>query len=166
MRGAILAIVCLAASAHATESARSEFTLGMQAYDVGQFREAAAHFAAAYALEPRPALLFNEAQAWRREYERVGDRAAGTRAAGLYRRFLDQPHLSDTERGEATVYLRTLDERLAAPVAAPPPPPRRRTALWVGLGVGAALVAVGLGVGLGVGLSANSPQAPTVMPRW
>jgi hypothetical protein len=172
-RFTFLIVLALSASvAHAQKSAREEFTAGTQAYDQGHFREAAVHFAAGYRLEPEPALLFNEAQAWRREYERAGDRAAGTRGAELYRRYIDLPQLSDAERAEATVYLRTLDERLSAPVVAalppppPPEPPRRRTALWVGLGVGAAVLAVGLGVGLGVGLTQGSSQAPTVMPKW
>jgi hypothetical protein len=181
--GAFLLVLFSATVGRAGEPARAraEFLAGTQAYDQGRFRVAAARFAAGYALEPLPALRFNEAQAWRREFESSGDRVAGQRAVELYRQYLQLPGISDVERGEATVYLRTLDERLRAPVAAAapptattpspsqlatPPPPRKRTALWVGLGVGAALVVGALAVGLGIGLSAQSSQPPTVRAGW
>jgi hypothetical protein len=158
--------------------AEREFHRGLQAYDAGSFVEAAGAFAASYAQDPRPALLFNEAQAWRRDWETRADRGSAQRAIARYGEYLRSRQIAEHERLEAVVHMAELSSQLAShpepppepPKAQvtllppqPPPPARRRTALWVGLGVGAGVVAAALAVGLGVGLSNRSPSGdPTV----
>src|SRR5262252_2854656 len=95
MRFAI-ALILVAGAAHADEPdartrAKAAFAAGMAAYEAGRFREATQHFLDGYALAPLPALLFNAAQACRREWEIDRDRAQAARAIDLYRRYLAQP---------------------------------------------------------------------------
>jgi hypothetical protein len=178
-------------SAH--ETARREFGLGQEAYSAGRCREAAEHFVQAYRREQLADLIFNQAQAWRCDYQATHDLTSARTALGLYQHYLEAPTTTATDRGEAIAQISELSKQLAgnsapsrssptpapaasksAPAAAlvlaapaPAQPRRKRTGLWIGLGVGAALVAGGLAVGLGVGLSANqNGGAPTVVPRW
>ena len=182
-----IALIALGAIARAEEPqtmlAHAEFLLGSQAYDAGRWREAAKHFRRSYEAEPRTALLYNEAQSWRCDFEASGDRESAQRAVALYRQYVASPELSEAERVESLRWIAALERQLArpqvAPVAAPaaaapalvvatpaPDHPRRRTGLWIGLAIGAAAV-VALGVGLGVGLgTAHGGGAPTFTPRW
>ena len=50
------------------EQAKEYFRAGAQAYAVGQYQVALQAFEQAYALAPRPAVLFSMAQAERRQY--------------------------------------------------------------------------------------------------
>ncbi|MFO0660299.1 MAG: PEGA domain-containing protein [Polyangiaceae bacterium] len=56
------------ASADDVEQAKTLFNAGAQAFNVGKFSAAIQAFDAAYALAPRPAILFSLAQAQRRQY--------------------------------------------------------------------------------------------------
>jgi hypothetical protein len=163
--GLIVTVLVLApAAAHALDAseagrARDQHRAGQAAYEEGRFREAAAHFSAGYALLPQPAFLFNEAQAWRRDWEATGERAAAQRALVLFRDFLARADVNDSDRAGAQAHVAELERALTSR--------RRRKGLWIGLSVGAALavgLALGLGVGLGTGGAPDGP--PRVIARW
>ena len=143
---------------------RQLFDQARAAYDAGRYREAAEVFQRLYALQPLPALLFNEAQAWRRDFELTGQRDSARRAFELYRRYLAAPHVNEQDRREATEHLAALSSLFVEQAATPPP--RRRTGLWVGVGVGVgAAVALAVGLGVGLGVRGDAP-APSLVARW
>lgn len=84
-RLALLLAALLPLAAHGADEARAQaqesFREARRAFDLGKFEAALGGFEAAYALDPRPELLFNIAQAHRhlRHYEQ---------AAFFYRRYL------------------------------------------------------------------------------
>jgi hypothetical protein len=110
---AILA-VSIPASADPDKSAgASEAQVGQKLYEDNQFKDAAAHFAHAYELDPQPAYLFDAAQAYRFAKD-------CTNAAKFYRRFLEvakqAQNLDKVKR-----YISEMDE--CATVQPTPPPP-------------------------------------------
>jgi hypothetical protein len=122
------AVVLLAASvAVAAPRARDHYERGLQLYQADQFQEAANEFMAAYALRPKPIILFNIAQALRK---------AGrfSEALDYYRRFLVAGEPGELE-AETNSYVNEIEAHLALekrlrekaaappPVAAAPPPP-------------------------------------------
>jgi hypothetical protein len=170
-----LILCCTLANAAepAGDPAHARFTVGQQEYESGHFREAAAQFAAAYALAPIAELLFNEAQAWRRDFETTGQRASARRAIELYRRCVASDTLVIADQREAAERLARISEQIMA-LEAPRPAGEdaalrhRRRGLWIGLGVGGAALAIGLSVGLAVGLTrgATSSADPMLVARW
>jgi hypothetical protein len=141
------------------------------AYAAGRFQDAARDFEQAYTLAPRTPLLWNIAQAYRRQYEVDRDPAKLRRARVVLRNLLG---LSPPEamRKEAEALAAEIDAELArtpppsvtpstatAPIVSktetPPPkkPVYRRWQLWLGVGLG---VAAAVGIGLGVGLTHSS----------
>ena len=152
----LLPLIASVATAEETtrDQAVAHYNIGQRAYESGRYREAAGEFAAAYALQARPALLFNEAQSWRRDFESSGERISARRAVDLYRRYLSAPKIDDNDRREAADRLAALSTLI---VDQTPPPTviadakPRRTGLWIGLGVGAGVVvAVAAASGVGV----------------
>ncbi len=120
--------LALGDAAAAEPDARSLYEHGTTLYDLGQYREAAHEYEAAFKLRPSPPLLFNIAQA----YRLGGDPANALRA---YRSYLRRsPDASN--RAEVTQYIATCEKQLAsAPKPAEPtvaaeaattttPPPR------------------------------------------
>jgi tetratricopeptide (TPR) repeat protein len=108
--------------------ARALFEHGTTLYDLGQYREAAHEYEAAFKLHQSPPLLFNIAQA----YRLGGDPANALRA---YRSYLRRSP-DATNRAEVTQYIATCEKQLAAapkvsepPAAAEPatttPPPAK-----------------------------------------
>lgn len=70
--------------------AKEYFRAGAQAYAVGEFDAAVQAFEQAYALAPRPAVLFSIAQAERRQYFLDKKPEHLERAVEMYRRYLDE----------------------------------------------------------------------------
>lgn len=178
---AAAALVTLLASANPAAgeppSPRALFERAEVKFNVGNFRDAAADYQAAYELDHRPALLFDVAQC----YRNLGDYE---RARFYYRRFLTlDPHTPNRRDTEALIDLmsKRLDEQAAAPrrdVALRDPPagdgappafaptlqrtdgpdvPRRpvyrRTWFWIGVAG-----AVAGGVAAGLLLSRDDPH--------
>ena len=89
----VAALVATAASAAddpaAVEQAKTYFSAGAQAYEAGRFGAAIQAFEQAYALSPRPAILFSMAQAERKAW--YVDRRADDLKHGIehYHRYLD-----------------------------------------------------------------------------
>ena len=152
------------------EAARSHFVAGQTAYERGRFREAAEHFAAAYAIEPLAELLFNEAQAWRGDFDLTGKRDSARHAIELFRRCIASDKLGEADRREAADRLAVLTTEVIDREAPRPPGDRRRgrTGLWIGVGVGAAVVVLGVSLGLGIGLTRSnaSSASPSLVARW
>ena len=96
------------------ESAKRHFDLARAQFTLGNYAAALHEFDAAYALDPRPLLLYNAG---------LAARSAGALdvAQDRLRRFVhDGPH--GRERDDALVYLDELKERAAHHEAATPPP--------------------------------------------
>ena len=70
--------------------AKEYFRAGAQAYAVGEFDAAVQAFEQAYALVPRPAVLFSIGQAERRQYFLNHQRQHLERAVQMFRRYLEQ----------------------------------------------------------------------------
>lgn len=88
-------------------SARDHFVAGQAAYDNGAYEEAIRHFSAAHGLDPRPALLYNLAQA----HGRLGH---AQQEARFLERFIGEAHSTDAELlASARSRLSTLRDRLA-----------------------------------------------------
>jgi len=79
----VLVIGLAVSSVAFAESAREAYSRGLSLYSAGRFTEAADAFLAAYAKKPKPLILFNVGQAYRKcgELEQ---------ALTYYRRFLDE----------------------------------------------------------------------------
>lgn len=86
---------------------RALFREGQAAYDTGDYATAAQRWEQAYALDARPALQYNLAQA----YERLGDL---TRAVGAYRLYIDTAPPDASELATARARRVSLEQRLAA----------------------------------------------------
>jgi hypothetical protein len=81
-----------AAEPNAVEDARRLYLAGRQAYEAGRLDVAAASFEAAYRLDPRPALMWNLGQAYRRQFLLQQRVELLRRAVDSYRRYLlDSP---------------------------------------------------------------------------
>jgi tetratricopeptide (TPR) repeat protein len=154
------------ARADGPADAKARYDNGVAAYSAHDYEAAVTWFKDAYALDPRPEILFAWAQA---------ERLSGdcTSAIALYRKFLDG-HPSDIQADAAQVPLQKCERSLAAPAEAPgaiapappaptpptPAPSRTRTPFYHdALGdvlFGAGVVAAAVGVGLLV--TADSPD--------
>lgn|GEM_PF-6572103 len=191
MRAIFVAIVVqavvlssLPARAHADDArqqAKQAYALGTSAYNAGQYRAAALSFKLAYELDHLAPLLFNMAQAWRRDWQLTAERPSLEQAVSAYRQYLASlTGTNDADRREASQQLQQLGPildadvaadaaKLTPVVAAPVVVERRRRdnlPLIIGVSVGgAAVLALTLGLGLGLGLrSDNGP--PTISPRF
>jgi outer membrane receptor for ferrienterochelin and colicins len=138
----------------AEQEARARYQAGQVAYAGEHWQRAFDDFSAAFALVPRPELLYDMARC----IEALG---RPDEATIYYERFLvarpDTPERANIER--AIVRLRAV---VAAAIEASPPPPTHKPVthrwwLWTAIVGGAAVV--GLGVGLGVGLRPHSSGA-------
>jgi tetratricopeptide (TPR) repeat protein len=161
------------ARADGPADAKARYDKGVAAYTAHDYEAAVTWFKDAYALDPRPEILFAWAQA---------ERLSGdcTSAIALYRKFLDG-HPADVQADAAQAPLEKCERSLAAPVEAPgaivpatpaaPPPtpapaPTRSPArppfyhdTLADVFVGAGVVAAAVGVGLLV--TADSPDGAT-----
>ena len=164
---ALLALaLCLAAAPARAETPEEKRALELfgqseDAYQKGQFRQAADLLREAYALKKEPVLLYNLARA----DEGLGDLESAVKA---YEDFLAaQPEAKDRgaiEQRVATLK-RQIAEREAAkrraamPPPAPPPPERRPSAVpWILVGFGAA----GLGTGAAFALLSSGRHKDAV----
>ena len=186
-RSLSLLLLSLTATAHADDTrqqAKQAFTLGQSAYNAGQYRAAALSFKLAYELDHLAPLLFNMAQAWRRDWQLTAERGSLEQAVTGYRQYLASvTGTNDADRRESAQQLQQLgpilDGELAEEAAklaaskvvlAPPIVERRRRRdnlpLIIGISVGgAAVLALTLGLGLGLGLRGDNGP-PTVTPRF
>lgn len=112
----IAALLALAAPVHADPdktAGAAEAQAGQKLYEDNQFKDAAAHFAHAYELDPQPAYLFDAAQAYRFAKD-------CTNAAKLYRQFVDvakqAQNLDKVKR-----YITEMDECSTVQPSAPQP---------------------------------------------
>jgi hypothetical protein len=116
------------ALAQQADKARSLFNVGAAAYEHNKYADAIQAFEGAYAIDPRPGILFSMAQAHRRQYaiDRQADHVH--QAVKLYRDYLakspDGSHRTDAV--DALQELDPIEQRLGAaaptpagPVAAP-----------------------------------------------
>src|SRR5512145_1821022 len=102
------------------EKARESFRAGAQAYGLGEFGAAIQAFEQAYALAPRPAVLFSIAQAERRLYSLNHDQAHLARAIEMYRQYLAD-ETQPGRKSEAVQALSALEPLLVAANAASRP---------------------------------------------
>jgi tetratricopeptide (TPR) repeat protein len=181
----IVALLLTSVPSAQAQDYKTHYDLGMVLYQAQRFEASIPEFKAAYEFDPKPGLLFNIAQAYRK--------AGKPRdAIAYYDRYLATESRIDIEtRKRVDSYLAEARNTLAAlelelkqrlseakaardaepapalidlPPPAPPPPqpppPRKpiykKWWFWTAIGGG---VAVGLGVGLGVGLSAGQANA-------
>jgi len=108
---------------------------GTEAFQLGRYLVAAAAFEEAYRRDPRPALAFSAAQAYRRQYWVDEDPARLVRARELYRQYLEAVPQGG-RREHAVTHLQTIDlllARLAPSQSAEPaaPPAAAPTQLMV-----------------------------------
>ncbi len=94
------------------ERARTFFNAGAQAYSNASYKDAARSFEQAYALAPRPQLLFSLAQAERKEGLSSNDASYLKRAVQHYKEYLDQVPTGG-RRSEATEAKADLEARVA-----------------------------------------------------
>lgn len=114
---AFVVVVVAAANARAQtpeqlERARTFFDAGAQAYSNANYKDAARSFEQAYALAPRPQLLFSLAQAERKEGLSTSDAGYLRRAVEHYKKYLDQVPTGG-RRSEAIDAKADLEARLA-----------------------------------------------------
>jgi tetratricopeptide (TPR) repeat protein len=168
---AIVAVVLAAGIAHADpppeEQAKAHFMVGKGYRELGEYRKAAEEFKAAYAIDPRPEMLFNIAQA----YRLAGDKQE---ALDYFEKYLAaQPDGSGAV--EAREHVTALKQQIAddaahstatpaPPIVAivPPKPPVDRGDVDGSPGlritglVAAGLGVVGIGLGIKFGLDARA----------
>jgi hypothetical protein len=84
----LLASATLPAQAEDVDKAKVLYNAGAEAYAAGNFLAAIQAFSAAYALSPRPAILFNLAQAERRQFTLDHDAAKLREAIKHFRQYL------------------------------------------------------------------------------
>jgi hypothetical protein len=90
-----------AAEPGAVEDARRLYVAGRQAFDEGRLDVAATSFAAAYRLQPRPGLLWNLGETYRRQFLLEQSLEALRRAVDAYRRYLTSgAHLENRNEAE------------------------------------------------------------------
>ena len=100
-------------------SAREYFRAGAQAYSVGEYGAAIQAFEQAYALAPRPAVLFSIAQAERRQYFLVRDQQHLRRAIDMFRQYLEE-ETQTARKADAVQALSELEPLLAGAASEPP----------------------------------------------
>ncbi|MBN1611968.1 MAG: PEGA domain-containing protein [Polyangiaceae bacterium] len=102
--------------------AKEYFRAGAQAYAVGEFDAAVQAFEQAYALVPRPAVLFSIGQAERRQYFLDHQRQHLERAVQMFQKYLEQdPQAS--RKVDAVQALSELEPLLVQTAPARPPEP-------------------------------------------
>jgi hypothetical protein len=99
--------------------AREYFRAGAQAYSVGEYGAAIQAFEQAYALAPRPAVLFSIAQAERRQFFLVRDQQHLRRALKMFRQYLDEETLT-ARKADAVQALSELEPLLSAAASESP----------------------------------------------
>lgn len=170
--------LCLTASPAGADAFKDHYEAGLSRYSSEEYEEAVKEFQAAYALKPKPRLLFNIGQS----YRSLGNAREALHFYLLYQamesnpkpglkteleRYIDQmksivdqaERARQAEEREAPapspVVVVTAPLVEAKPPLSPPlqesPPPRKRGWIW-GVAAGAVAVTV-LSIGLGVGLS-------------
>ncbi len=167
------------AQTESAEEAKAEFERGRTAFEEGRFSEAAKAFELAYQASHKPELLWNIAQAYRRQYEVDGQLARLARAREVYRNYAElaatEKERADATREEAaTAALIHEAERKSEtdrlrdsprPVAVAPeaaPPVYRRWWFWTII----AVVAVA-GAATGIALALTSDKTPaTAGGNW
>lgn len=122
-----LLVSCLAASNLITSECRAEevavtrareyFQAGAQAYSIGEYGAAIQAFEQAYALAPRPAVLFSIAQAERRQYFLDHAQQHLARSIEMYRRYLAEEGQT-ARKSDAVAALSELEPLLAQAKAA------------------------------------------------
>jgi hypothetical protein len=155
------------AGADETDRARELYQLGQTAFESGHFAEAAQRFEQSYELSRRPALLWDAAQAYQKQWALDADLRMLRKARALYHNFSE---LGETpqERADAAREEATCD-RAIRDAERPPAPPQKKPLVkqwwfWTTIGAGVAVVATS--VGLGVGLT-QSPSPPhTAGGNW
>jgi hypothetical protein len=100
--------------------AREYFRAGAQAYSVGEYGAAIQAFEQAYALAPRPAVLFSIAQAERRQFFLLRDQQRLRRAIEMFRQYLNEETQS-ARKADAVQALSELEPLLAAAASEIPP---------------------------------------------
>lgn len=117
--------LCAQASAEEAEvgKAREYFRAGAQAYSVGEYAAAIQAFEQAYALAPRPAVLFSLAQTERRQFFLVRDPKHLKRAIEMYQKYIAEEAQS-ARKADAVQALSELEPLLASleRAGAPRPP--------------------------------------------
>ena len=83
-------LAALPAWSQNTNKAKELFTAGVAAYEDGKFMAAAQAFVEAHKLIQKPQLLFSAAQAFRREFDSTGDKAALGAAVKYYKTYLGE----------------------------------------------------------------------------
>lgn len=120
------------------EQAKTFFSAGAQAYDAGRFGAAIQAFEQAYAIAPKPQILFSLAQAERKSWF-VDKRPEDLKGAiAHYHAYLDQVPTGGRrgDAADALAELEPIESRLepppaAAPAQPPPAPPEPKTRLMV-----------------------------------
>lgn len=115
------------------ERARTFFNAGAQAYAAGKYADAVRSFEQAYAVAPRPQVLFSLAQAERKEFLDRGDPAVARRAIAHYKAYLDEVPKGGRHDDalEAKTDLEWRVSRLSPQDTAPPQPERRKPRVTV-----------------------------------
>jgi tetratricopeptide (TPR) repeat protein len=163
-----------------------EYKLGEQAYALGKYEQAIAHFERSYQLSNHPYLLYNLGMAYGQWYGLSGDVGHLRHAKRLFQNYLkvlaEDPSMDQEQRGEAEAQIARLDEQIAehearlraeaaaegprveppvtGPVDQPPdrPPVYKRGWFWAVIGVG--VLAVAGGVTAAVLVSRRDDGAP------
>lgn len=99
-------------SAEDTERARTFFNAGAQAYAAAKYADAVRSFEQAYAIAPRPQVLFSLAQAERKEFLEHGDAGRLRHSIAHYKEYLEKVP-SGGRRSEAIEAKAELEGRLA-----------------------------------------------------
>jgi tetratricopeptide (TPR) repeat protein len=107
LRPTLALILVLLPAAASAQDARTLFQRGQAAYETGDYAAAIEAWDQAYALDPRPLLQYNLAQA----HERLGDLP---QAVAAYRRFLENAPPDGPNVPTARARLASLEQRLAS----------------------------------------------------
>lgn len=113
----VIALLLVSSAATAAPSnediarAHTFFDAGAQAYAAARYEDAARSFEQAYALAPKPQVLFSLAQAERKSFYATSDASYGKHAVEHYRAYLEQVP-SGGRRSEATEGKADLENRL------------------------------------------------------